>query len=158
MTFTYPMLKYPNHRNKRGNLNNVHRFKQIYDAENEERETAFRSVTIDELAMRSSHKSGSVVAGLTNSQTNPPRDRPSPNDRSSSTSRMARHCPAGNPPVVASGGHCYRRDLAPVAPFPQKRHYKRLHPRRAQQQREQIVDAAERIREAASPTTRRRTA
>ena len=71
---------------------------------------------------------------LTDSQTDSPGNGPPANDRSSRAKRMPGHRTSSDPPVIAPRGHSDRRDLAPIAPLSEKRHYKCLHPRRAQQQ------------------------
>lgn len=70
---------------------------------------------------------------LTNSQTDPPCNCSSPDHCSGRTSRMARHRPTRDPPVIAPRRHRDRRDLASIAPLSEERHDECLHPCRAEQ-------------------------
>jgi hypothetical protein len=53
----------------------------------------------------------------------------------------------GDPPVVRPRSHGHGSDLAAVAPLAEEGHNKSLHPRRAEEEREEVVEPSHGTRE-----------
>ena len=92
---------------------------------------------------------------LTNSKTDPPSYRPTSYHGYRYTYGMSCQRAARDPPVVRASRHGNRRDLASVTPLSEEGHHERLDPRRAEQEREQVVHSGRYVRQRRAPAGRR---
>src|SRR4051794_5538676 len=93
----------------------------------------------------------------TNTHADPASDGPTTNYGGGCADSMTGTGSDGHPPVVLSGCHGDRGDLAAVTPFTEESHSKGLHPRGAEKQREEVVQARNEIVESLTGSRRRAT-
>jgi hypothetical protein len=65
------------------------------------------------------------------------------NNCACSTQSVANYRASSDPPVVRTSSHGNSRDLTAVAPFSEESHNKSLYPRRAKEERKEVVHSAQ---------------